>query len=129
MVKKLVFNMSSFLIILSFGNCEDNNSYYNNKKNNMEAKKNVINEDLTKYSIATFAAGCFWCEEAVFESVKGVKETISGYSGGTEKNPTYEEVSSGTTGHAESVEVYYDSIIVSYTVLLKVFFHHNFCKI
>ncbi|MEO6719875.1 MAG: bifunctional methionine sulfoxide reductase B/A protein [Ferruginibacter sp.] len=75
-----------------------------------------------KLSKATFAAGCFWCEEAVFESVKGVKEAISGYAGGEKENPTYEEVGSGTTGHAESVEVYYDSTQVSYPSLLKVYF-------
>ncbi len=71
---------------------------------------------------ATFAAGCFWCEEAIFESVKGVREAISGYAGGTTENPTYEEVGSGQTGHAETVEVYYDSSKISYPELLKVYF-------
>ena len=85
----------------------------------MVFQKEDINARLSK---ATFAAGCFWCEEAVFESVKGVRETISGYAGGTEANPTYEQVGSGSTGHAESVEVYYDSSKVSYPSLLKVFF-------
>jgi peptide methionine sulfoxide reductase msrA/msrB len=75
-----------------------------------------------KLSKATFAAGCFWCEEAVFESVKGVKEAISGYAGGTKNNPTYEEVGSGRTGHAESVEVIYDAAKVSYADLVKVYF-------
>ncbi len=79
-------------------------------------------EELSKYSQATFAGGCFWCEEAVFESVKGVKEVISGYAGGTEANPTYEQVGSGSTGHAESVNIYYDSSEVSYATLLKVYF-------
>ncbi|HET6243153.1 MAG: bifunctional methionine sulfoxide reductase B/A protein [Bacteroidetes bacterium] len=78
--------------------------------------------DLSAYNKATFAAGCFWCEEAVFEGVKGVAEVISGYSGGTTKNPSYEEVGSGTTGHAESIEIYYDSTKVSYQNLIKVFF-------
>lgn len=78
--------------------------------------------NLSGYSKATFAAGCFWCEEAVFESVKGVAEVISGYAGGDEKNPTYEQVGSGSTGHAESVEVYYDSTVVDYNTLLKVYF-------
>lgn len=89
--------------------------------------KEVVNaelppQDLSKYSKAYFAAGCFWCVEATFESVKGVKEVISGYSGGKEANPTYEEVGSGSTGHAESVEVYYDPAVVSYATLLKVYF-------
>src|ERR1700704_1028960 len=78
--------------------------------------------DLSKFKQATFAAGCFWCEEGVFESVKGVAEAESGYAGGNTKNPTYEEVESGITGHAETVNVYYDSTVVDYPTLLKVFF-------
>ncbi|CAN5149260.1 peptide-methionine (S)-S-oxide reductase MsrA [soil metagenome] len=79
-------------------------------------------EELSKLSQATFASGCFWCVEAVFESVKGVKEAVSGYAGGTESNPTYEEVGSGRTNHAEAVTVYYDSSTVDYPTLLKVYF-------
>ncbi len=79
-------------------------------------------DPVAKLSKAVFAAGCFWCEEAVFESVKGVKEAISGYAGGTKNNPTYEEVGTGRTGHAESVEVIYDPAIVSYADLVKVYF-------
>jgi peptide-methionine (S)-S-oxide reductase len=78
--------------------------------------------DLSKYSKAYFAAGCFWHEEAVFESVKGVKEAISGYAGGNTANPTYEVVETGNTGHAESVEVYYDPNQISYQTLLTVYF-------
>src|SRR3954453_3795615 len=79
-------------------------------------------QELTKYSQATFAAGCFWHEEALFESIKGVKEVISGYAGGTAKSPTYEMVETGTTGHAETVNVYYDPSEVSYATLLKIYF-------
>lgn len=75
-----------------------------------------------KLARATFAAGCFWCVEEVFESVKGVREAVSGYAGGPEKNPTYEQVGSGATGHAESVTVYYDSTVVNYPTLVRVFF-------
>lgn len=71
---------------------------------------------------ATFAAGCFWCEEAVFESLKGVKEAVSGYSGGNTVDPTYEEVCSHTTGHTETVQVYYDPKMISYQTLLEVYF-------
>lgn len=78
--------------------------------------------DLSQYSKATFAAGCFWCEEAIFESIHGVTEAISGYAGGSTTNPSYKEVGSGKTGHAESVEVYYDSAVVDYPALLRVFF-------
>ena len=71
---------------------------------------------------AVFAGGCFWGVEAVFEHVKGVKRAISGYSGGDLANPTYEQVSTGETGHAESVEVIYDPSQVSYGKLLQIFF-------
>ena len=77
--------------------------------------------ELAKFQKATFAGGCFWCEEAVFESIKGVEEVISGYSGGKTQNPTYEEVGGGGTGHAEAIEVYYDSTVVKFATLLKVY--------
>jgi peptide-methionine (S)-S-oxide reductase len=71
---------------------------------------------------AYFSAGCFWCVEAIFESMNGVNEVVSGYSGGTEKNPTYELVSSGKSMHAETVQIYYDSSLVSFEQLLTAFF-------
>ncbi len=73
-------------------------------------------------SVAYFASGCFWCVEAIYESVKGVKEVISGYSGGKSKNPTYYEVGAGLSGHAEAVAVYYDPQIVDFKTLVKVFY-------
>jgi len=73
---------------------------------------------------AIFAGGCFWCEETAFEGLPGVFSVTSGYTGGQKKNPTYEEVSSGSTGHAESVEVVYDSSKISYEKLLDVFWHN-----
>ncbi|MBU3025148.1 peptide-methionine (S)-S-oxide reductase MsrA [Zobellia galactanivorans] len=79
-------------------------------------------QDLDTYETAYFASGCFWCVEAIFESVKGVKEVVSGYSGGTEKNPTYEQVGGGMTSHAEAVKVYYDPKVISFTALVQVFF-------
>jgi peptide-methionine (S)-S-oxide reductase len=71
---------------------------------------------------AYFASGCFWCVEAIYESVNGVKESISGYSGGHTKNPTYEASNTGRTGHAEAVEVIYDPNIVSFATLVDVYF-------
>ena len=82
----------------------------------------ATSQDLEQYETAYFASGCFWCVEAIFESVKGVKEVISGYSGGIEKNPTYEQVGYGKTTHAEAVEVYYDPEEISYLQLVQVFF-------
>lgn len=79
-------------------------------------------KDLSKYSLATFAAGCFWHEEAMFESIKGVQEVISGYAGGKISNPTYENHGEGASSHAETVNVYYDSSVISYPTLLKIYF-------
>lgn len=73
---------------------------------------------------ATFAGGCFWCMEPPYDKLDGVVSTTSGYAGGPEKNPTYEQVSSGTTGHAEVVQVVYDPNKVSYEKLLQVFWHN-----
>jgi peptide-methionine (S)-S-oxide reductase len=73
---------------------------------------------------AYFAGGCFWCMEEAFEKVEGVVSVVSGYMGGTVANPTYEEVSAGRTGHAESVEVIYDPTRVTYQKLLDAFWHN-----
>lgn len=70
---------------------------------------------------ATFGSGCFWCTEAIFEQLKGVESAKSGYSGGLTKNPTYKEVCTGETGHAEVIQVTYNPEIISYTELLEVF--------
>ncbi len=73
---------------------------------------------------ATFAGGCFWCMEHPFDELEGVVSVTPGYTGGHKKNPTYEEVSSGTTGHAESVQIVYDPAKITYTKLLDVFWHN-----
>src|SRR5881409_1375878 len=72
--------------------------------------------------VATFAAGCFWCTEAVFDQLKGVSTVESGYSGGNAPNPSYEEVCTGDTGHAESIEVTFDPSVISFKDLLQIFF-------
>jgi peptide-methionine (S)-S-oxide reductase len=80
-------------------------------------------DNLTQeFETAYFASGCFWCVEAVYDNVKGVKEVISGYSGGHTKNPTYEESNTGRTGHAEAVKVIYDADVVSFDTLVDVYF-------
>lgn len=73
-------------------------------------------------AVATFAEGCFWHTEIVFQSLKGVRDAVSGYAGGTDKKPDYDKVSTGSTGHAESVEVYYDPSKISYETLVAAFF-------
>ncbi|ARK10490.1 peptide-methionine (S)-S-oxide reductase MsrA [Fibrella sp. ES10-3-2-2] len=74
-------------------------------------------------AVATFAGGCFWCVEEEFELLRGVREAVSGYSGGTEENPTYEQVGNNETGHAESVQVYYDPKVIPYDTLVKAFLY------
>ncbi len=84
-----------------------------------QSKKNM-SESL---QLATFGGGCFWCTEAVFLDVKGVKSVVSGYAGGAVKNPTYREVCSGLTGHAEVIQIAFDPAVVSYTDLLEIFWN------
>ena len=73
--------------------------------------------------IATLANGCFWCTEAIFKRLKGVKSVLPGYSGGTVKNPTYNEVCTGRTGHAESIQIEFDSKVIPYEKILDIFWH------
>jgi len=78
-------------------------------------------QDKGSFEIATFGAGCFWCVEAVFQSLNGVEKVVSGYSGGHVKNPTYKQVCTGTTGHAEVCQIHYKPDIISFVELLEVF--------
>ena len=105
---------SFFLALITLSSCAQSTTSI--------AHDHITPDEYKKYSVATFAAGCFWHEEALFESVKGVKEAVSGYAGGTTENPTYESVETGTTGHAETVDVYYDPKVVSFATLVDVFF-------
>jgi peptide-methionine (S)-S-oxide reductase len=83
----------------------------------MENTENTIN-----FETATLGGGCFWCIEAILERIEGVREVVSGYAGGTTENPTYTEVCSGSTGHAEVVQVRFDPSVVSYDEILDIFF-------
>lgn len=83
------------------------------------------NVDMANTEIATFGTGCFWCTEAVLESLDGVKKVVSGYAGGSVANPSYKEVCTGNTGHAECVEVVYDPKVISYAELLEAFFRSH----
>jgi len=111
----------SYILILAFTTAFANCSPKNDKaiESNIEQRQD---KDLSKYSKAVFASGCFWCVEAVFESVEGVEEAISGYAGGSAAQANYKDVSAGITDHAEAVEIYYDADVVSYETLLVVFF-------
>jgi peptide-methionine (S)-S-oxide reductase len=99
-----------------------------NSAQNNEKQQEVINAKPIEVPLkngkakAYFASGCFWCVEAVYESIKGVDEVINGYSGGYTKHPTYESSNTGRTGHAEAVEVIYDPTVVSFSTLVDAYF-------
>lgn len=123
--KTLVF---AFTLIFTFS-CQNNAQI----KTSKETKKSNIEFGLTNAkpvevalengkARAYFASGCFWCVEAIYESIKGVEEVINGYAGGHTLNPTYEESNTGHTGHAEAVEVIFDPTIVDFATLVDVYF-------
>ena len=114
-MKPFIFILAVSVSLLTYG-CQDKSQV----TDDIATPKNYDN-----YQVAYFASGCFWCVEAIFESVEGVEEAISGYAGGQIKNPTYEQVSSGKTKHAETVLVYYDSSKVSFETLVDVFFNSH----
>lgn len=87
----------------------------------MEAQQNLPLAN-AGFELATLAGGCFWCLEAVYQQLKGVKIVVSGYAGGSVANPTYQQVCTGATGHAEVVQVTFDPVVISYRELLQVFF-------
>ncbi|MFD2551867.1 peptide-methionine (S)-S-oxide reductase MsrA [Bizionia sediminis] len=100
-----------------------NNNAQNNPKQNAVIQATPIEVPMENgLAKAYFASGCFWCVEAIYESVKGVNEAISGYAGGHTKNPTYESSNTGRTGHAEAVEVIYNPEVVSFKTLVDVYF-------
>jgi peptide-methionine (S)-S-oxide reductase len=104
--------------LMSFGACTAGSSQ-------PTTTQNIEKEELMKQeglATATFGAGCFWCVEAIFQDLKGVTSVASGYSGGKVKNPTYREVCTGLTGHAEVLQVYFDPAVISFETLVKVFF-------
>ena len=80
-----------------------------------------MSENRTDYETATLANGCFWCSEAIFKRLKGVKSVLPGYSGGQVKNPSYEQVCSGRTGHAESIQIEFDPKIINFEKILDIF--------
>ena len=110
--------MKFIILALFLNSCVSIGQLKNNKNPVWEPPNNNY-ENLKK---AYFASGCFWCVEAVFESVRGVYEVYSGYSGGYLKNPTYHQIGTGRTGHAEAVEVLYNDEEIGYGTLLQVFF-------
>ena len=111
----------SVLLITTLFSCQNNAQTKSKQQAIVDAKPIEVPLQNGKAK-AYFASGCFWCVETIYESVKGVDEAISGYSGGHTKNPTYEDSNTGKTGHAEAVEVIYDPNIVSFATLVDVYF-------
>jgi len=106
------FTALLFLLIIGCG-------HSTNSTKNMPKSENIVKDSDT--ATATLGGGCFWCVEAVFEQIKGVKSVVSGYAGGNTENPTYEEVCLGNTGHAEICQIHYNPEVISYETLLEVF--------
>jgi len=104
--------------------CSQQQKNMTQKKHNgiQSIEEYVKGESFTQYETATFAGGCFWCLDAAFDRIEGVEAVISGYSGGETQHPTYYEVGSGTTGHAEAIRIYYNPEKVDFKTLLEVFF-------
>ena len=116
-----------FILLLSIS-CSNPGSAYNgafpeNQRLSVNEGKDTKKpmNDKSEFKLATFGSGCFWCSEAIFQSLAGVEKVASGYSGGHVANPTYEQVSAGSTGHAESIQITYDPAKISYVTLLEVF--------
>ncbi|MEM0993458.1 MAG: peptide-methionine (S)-S-oxide reductase MsrA [Bacteroidota bacterium] len=107
-----------FIFAISLAACSNKNG---NAVSEAKAEMVVNQKDLGDLSVATFAGGCFWCTEAIFERTKGVKEVVSGYTAGETENPTYEQVGRGITGHTEAIQIYYDSTIITYPKLFEIF--------
>lgn len=120
-VLNLIFLCSSLCFFLACQTANTDNSVPTAKAS---TNVNPVQTQATKegHAKAYFASGCFWCVEAVYESVKGVKESISGYAGGHTENPTYESSNTGKTGHAEAVEIIYDPEVVDFATLVDVYF-------
>jgi len=113
-MKRLFFLISASLILVS---CAQTQNTSAELKIPVGSKKKSANE-----AVATFAEGCFWHTEIIFQSLEGVRDAVSGYAGGSVDNPDYEKVGTGETGHAESVNVYYDPSKISFETLVKAFF-------
>ncbi|MEO6760325.1 MAG: peptide-methionine (S)-S-oxide reductase MsrA [Saprospiraceae bacterium] len=122
MFQKLVFPFATAVVLLISCNAFSGKTDHSVATASNEPVVPAAPVNYGPLDTATFAAGCFWCEEAIFESLQGVKDAVSGYSGGHTKNPTYEEVGSHTTGHTETVQVYYDPQVINYQTLLEVYF-------
>jgi len=107
-----------FILLFVFQSCEGKENKFEIKEFKEPIKMNIQDN----LEIATFAGGCFWCTEAIFNEIKGVQKVVSGYTGGSVKNPSYREICTGNTGHAEAIQITFDPSLISYEDLLEIFF-------
>ncbi len=120
MIRKNIKTTILLSVLLPLFGCAQN-------KNNTTVNKQEMTENIDSMQLdtATFGAGCFWCVEAVFQQMKGVHKVESGYAGGQVKNPSYKEVCTGTTGHAEVARIWFDPSVIGYETLLEIFWHSH----
>lgn len=121
---KLNYAFSFLLLLFAFASCKSKTAQNDENLKKVAFKaaaESDMNDSNNKYDTVTLGAGCFWCVEAVFQNLDGVISVASGYSGGQVKNPTYKEVCTGRTGHAEVVQVVYNPAKVSFDEILEVF--------
>jgi len=111
-MKRILFTFSALFLLVACGQTQQTPAIPTGQKGPVSPHE----------AVADFAEGCFWHAEIVFQSLSGVRDAVSGYAGGTDKHPDYEKVCTGTTGHAETVQVYYDPSKISFETLVKAFF-------
>jgi peptide-methionine (S)-S-oxide reductase len=124
----IVMRMCLFGLIV-LGSCKSNDEQSAIEPYDLKQDPQIMNNETSqptkevpkREEVAIIGGGCFWCTEAVFEMIEGVKSVVSGYAGGTTKNPTYQEICTGNTGHAEVIRIVYDPTVVSYQKILLIF--------
>lgn len=127
---KLLISIVSLVLLASCASSQNNKPKQEEQPKTNQADENKIftgdtKKPSTKEAVAYFAEGCFWHTEIVFQSLEGVRDAVSGYAGGTTADPSYEDVGEGQTGHAETVQVFYDPTKISFETLVKAFFESH----
>ncbi|SVE44100.1 uncharacterized protein METZ01_LOCUS496954, partial [marine metagenome] len=117
------------LSLIALSSCKSNDDQSSIEPPDLKPDPQIMNNEINqspkdvpkREEVAILGGGCFWCTEAVFEMIGGVKDVVSGYAGGTTKNPTYREICTGNSGHAEVIRIVYDPTVVSYQKILSIF--------
>ena len=117
------------LSLIALGSCKSNDEQSSIEPSDLKQDPQIMNNETNqptkevpkKEEVAIIGGGCFWCTEAVFEMIDGVKDVVSGYAGGATKNPTYKEICTGNSGHAEVIRIVYDPTVISYQKILSIF--------